>query len=302
MTVTAIVHTKNSAKTLETCLRSLSWCSEVWVVDMESTDSTVDIAKREGAHVFAVKAPHRFADPVRNEYLKKVKTEWTLIIDSDEEVPETLAEKLKECMMTQGVNGYRVPRKNIIFGKWVMHTGFWPDYIIRFFRTGTCDYPAVVHGQPHVVGKVEDIPAREEYALIHHHYESVEQYLLRLNVYTTLEVEKISQRGELPNLSGSSFLSAFFSEFHRRFFAQKGYLDGAHGLVLSLLQSVYQMVVVMKLWEMHKKDVHVRLDDIELDVMDACRSTSYWVANEKITHGKNPLHKLIHTVKRKIHS
>lgn len=298
-TVTAIVHTKNSAQTLELCLKSLVWCDEVFVVDMQSTDDTVRIAKKYKATLFEEK-PIKFADPIRNTYIHKVKTEWTLIVDSDEEVPATLAKHLRELSLSQGINGYKVPRANIIFGKWMQHTGFWPDYIVRFFRTGTCTYPPYVHGQPIIEGVTAEIDARQEYALIHHHYESVEQYLMRLNVYTSLEIEK----AEVTNykLTATSFIESFFSEFYRRFYQQEGYKDGSHGLVVSLLQAMYMMVVQMKRWEQARQELPISLEAIESSVNDACRSTTYWVANEQIKQKKSPIQKIGLKIRRKLNS
>lgn len=296
-TVTAIVHTKNSAHTLEACLASLAWCDKVFVVDMESTDGTLAIAKKHKATIYSEK-PIQFADPIRNEYIHKVQTEWTLIVDSDEEVPETLAKHLKELALTPGINGYKVPRANIIFGKWMQHTGFWPDYIVRFFRTGTCTYPPYVHGQPIIDGVTAQIEAKQGYALIHHHYESVEQYLMRLNVYTSLETEKTTE----DRLQSTDFLSSFFSEFYRRFYLQEGYKDGSHGLVVSLLQAIYMLVVAMKRWEQAKKELPVELDTIESTIHEACSQTTYWTANEKLKNTKNAFSKIGLQVRRKLNS
>jgi (heptosyl)LPS beta-1,4-glucosyltransferase len=293
-TITAVVHTKNSQDTLDMCLKSLAWCDEIFVIDMESSDDTLAIAKKHKTTIFHEKQI-KFADPIRNKYLEKVKTEWTFIIDSDEEVPATLAERIHQSMMTQGVNGYKIPRANIIFGKWIEHTGFWPDYIVRLFRTGKCVYPAYVHGQPIIEGVTQALEARQEYALIHHHYDSVEQYLMRLNVYTTLEVEK-------TDLQATGFLNAFFDEFYRRFFASQGYKDGAHGLVISLLQAIYMMVVQMKLWEKTKRAVPVSIDDVEATINDACSDAMYWSANEKINAEPNMMRKIGYKIKRKLHT
>ena len=299
-TITAVVHTKNSAKTLDTCLRSLAWCDAIFVVDMQSTDKTVDIAMKYGAKVYAVKESFSFADPVRNEYLQKVKTDWTLIVDSDEEVPHTLSIKLKELMLGAGIDGYSLPRKNIIFGKWMVHTGYWPDYIIRFFRTGKATYPQEVHGQPVVQGRSEPIEAKEEFALIHHHYTSIFEFLNRLNVYTTLEVPKLLEIKK--DYSPLDAFKEFFAEFHRRFFQMQGYKDGSHGFTLSLLSSAYQMVSYLKAWEVKKNEIPFTLDDVESLVERGCDATSYWVANEELKQKTGPLKRIGLKISRKLHS
>ncbi len=296
-TITAIVHTKNSQKTLEKCLASLAWCDEIFVVDMQSSDQTVEIAKKHKAHVFNVKTDVRFADPIRQEYLHKVKTDWTIIVDSDEEVPHTLATKVKEVMVANEADGYNLPRKNIIFDKWIEHTGFWPDYILRLFKTGKGTYPPQIHAQPTVEGVVLNLEAKEDFALIHHHYQNIETFLLRLNVYTSIEAEKQQALGEAAT---TDFLQAFFNQFFTRFFAQKGYKDGMYGFVLSLLMGVYTMVVAMKVWEKKKQDVPISLESIEESVTTACSATSYWVANEQIEHEKNLIKRIGLKVRRKM--
>ncbi len=305
-TITAIVHTKNSEKTLDACLSSLEWCNEVFVVDMASTDATIHIAKKHKATIFHVTSNERFADPIRQEYLKKVTTDWTLIIDSDEEVPVTLANKISELMLTQGVDGYSLPRKNIIFGKWIQHSGFWPDYIVRLFKTGKGSYPPYVHVQPTIEGVSQKLQADEKFAIVHHHYDSIEQFILRLNVYTSLEAKKLVElHAKNPQdyvLPTTRFLQEFFNQFFSRYFDQKGYRDGVYGVILSLLMATYMMIVAMKVWEITKKEVNISLEDIEQEVTDACQATSYWVANEKLQTEKNALHKLSLKIRRKLHS
>lgn len=299
-TITAVVHTRNSAHTLDACLRSVSWCDAIYVVDMGSVDKTVEIAKKYGAKIYEVKSNLPYADPIRNEYLKKVKTDWTLIVDSDEEVPPTLAEKLKELMVAGAVNGYSLPRKNVVFGKWMEHTGYWPDYIVRFFRTGQATYPPQVHAQPIVDGRHEFLLPEERYALVHHHYPTIFEFLNRMNVYTSLEVEKLTKAGR--SYSPTEALKEFFAELHRRFFQMEGYKDGSYGLVLSLLSGVYQLVAYLKAWEVNKSETPVDLEDVEAEVAAGCDATSYWVANEKLSTEKRPLSKLGLKLRRKLHS
>lgn len=299
-TITAVVHTRNSDKTLDLCLRSVAWCDEIFVVDMGSTDKTVAIAKKYGAKVYEVKSDYGFADPIRNEYLGKVKTDWTLIVDSDEEVPDTLAAKLKDLMQVSTVSGYSLPRKNIIFGRWIEHTGYWPDYIVRFFKTGQAIYPPQVHAQPIVDGRHDFIPPEEGLALIHHHYNTIFDFVNRLNTYTSLEVEKLTKHGK--TYSAREALREFFAELHRRFFQMQGYKDGSYGLTLSLLSGVYQMVSYLKAWEVSKIEDGVALETVEEEVTEACDAASYWVANERLKVEKKALPRIGLKLRRKLHS
>jgi hypothetical protein len=95
---------------------------------------------------------------------------------------------------------------------------------------------------------------------------------------------------------------AFFDEFFRRFFSDQGYKDGSHGLVISLLQAIYMMVVQMKLWEKTKMDELVSIDDVEATINDACSDAMYWVSNEKIQRERNIMKKIGYKIKRKMNS
>lgn len=300
VTITAVVHTRNSASTLEACLQSVSWCDVIFVVDMGSIDKTLEIAKKHGAKVFEVKTALNYADPIRGDFLKKVKTDWTLIVDSDEEVPPTLAAKLKELMMVAAVNGYSLPRKNIVLGKWMQHTGYWPDYIVRFFRTGKATYPPQVHAQPIIDGRHEFIPPEENYALVHHHYNTIFEFIERMNVYTGLEVEKLTSQGK--NYTPLEAMREFFAEFNRRFFQMQGYRDGSYGLVLALLSAVYQLVAYLKAWEASKMETQVNLDEVEIEVAAGCDATSYWIANEQLNENQPFLKQIALRIRRKFHS
>lgn len=298
--ITAVIHTRNSAKTLSGCLKSVSWCDAVYVVDMQSEDGTIEIAKRFGAKIFQVSSQHVYADPIRNEYLKKVKTSWTLILDSDEEIPPSLASKLATLKMTTGVNGYSIPRKNLVLGKWIEHTGYWPDYIVRFFRTGKASYPAPVHSQPVVEGVHEFLPPELEFAIIHHHYETITAFVSKLNIYTSLETEKLLS----SDISFSPLLALkeFFNQFHTRYFKWEGYKDGSVGFTLSLLSSVYQLISYLKAWEVTKNEQQHTLESVEEEVVLGCEATSYWVANESIKSEKNALRRLLLKIRRRLHS
>lgn len=303
-TITAIVHTKNSEKTLAACLESLAFCDEIVVVDMQSTDNTKKIARQFHAHLHEVDSNAVFADPIRDEYLKKVRSDWTLIVDSDEEVTTGLATKIRAVIQDPTIDGYRIPRKNIIFGRWIEHTGFWPDYIVRLLRTGKGSYPPTVHSQPTVDGTVADLEPDPACALIHHHYDSVTSFLMRMNVYTTLESEKILAAGgnELARWREKSFLQSFWDQFATRFFAEQGYKDGTYGCVLSLLMAVYTLVVHIKIWEATKEDLSISLHSIEQSTTTICRSASYWRASELLKDKHTWWRRLSLRLQRKISS
>ena len=129
--ITAVVLAKNEEENLPRCLKSLNWVKEIILIDDYSTDKTVEIAKSFGAKVYQRKLDN-FQEQ-RNWALKKVKTSWVLMVDPDEEVSAEMRQEILEVVEKNQYDGFRFPRKNIIFGKWIKHTGWYPDWQLHLF-------------------------------------------------------------------------------------------------------------------------------------------------------------------------
>lgn len=293
--ISVVIHTKNAASTLERALASVvPWANDLVVADMESTDDTRKIAKSFGARVLSFDDVG-YADPARNKALAEAKGPWILVLDADEEVPATLAEHLQALTEDASVQAYRVPRKNMIFGHWAK-TGWWPDHIIRFFQKGAVHWPPEVHSQPIAEGVVRDIDAREEFAILHHNYDSIEQFLARMNTYTSLEAK---QRGKEHV---ESPLRAAAHEFMRRYYQHEGYAQGDYGLLLSLLQSMYMGVAAAKRQELHGFDDanENTLLTVEHDLDEIFRDLCYWIADTHVRTERSFMKQLYWKIRRKL--
>lgn len=279
---TALVHTKNSAKTLQGCLDSLKFVDQVFVVDMGSIDSTRTIARQYSNVTILEHEDVGYVEPARNYALKHVKTAWTLIVDSDEEVQPALKQKIVEITnAVMAADVYLIPRKNIIFDDWIEHTGWWPDYQLRFFKTGAIQWSAKIHAQPKVTGKHEFIPPDPELALLHHNYQTIEQFIDRLNRYTTIEVK----HSQDPKANAEKSLPEIFSsEFSHRFFVRDGVQDGQHGFALSYLQAMYQVAAQLKRWQAagfsDNKDEKSLLKSFDTSLQEL----RYWLADYHVKH------------------
>lgn len=121
-TLSVIIQTKNEAHNLEACIASIKHIAqEVIVVDMKSTDGTVVLAKKFGAAVFSVN-DYGFVEPARNTALRKAKGQWILLLDADERVPHTLAAQIQVIMRENTSDVVRIPRKNMMLGKWMKYS------------------------------------------------------------------------------------------------------------------------------------------------------------------------------------
>lgn len=219
---------------------------EIIVVDTESTDNTAEVAKKLGCKVFKHKNTG-VVEPVRNYSISKAKGDWILVLDADEEVPADLAQKISEIVTQSEADYYRIPRKNIIFSRWIKSAHWWPDYVYRLFRKGSITWEDKIHSVPFTRGKGADLPLEENMAIVHHHYETISQYVERLNRYTDHQLKHIKEDGY--NFSAKDLIEKPFAEFINQYFARQGYKDGVHGLALAGLQAFSELVLYLKLWQ-----------------------------------------------------
>ncbi len=290
-TLSVLIHTKNAARSLKRTLDSVKHlATEIVVVDMMSQDETAQIAQRAGVKFFTHKDVG-FVEPARNFGLSKTQGDWILILDADEEVSPGLKEFLHSLIQidqTDLVDCYYVPRQNLIFGKWV-HTGWWPDYQLRLFRQGHVTWQNEIHSIPITSGKVAELPAEVDYAIIHHNYQTVDQYLDRLNRYTRIESQQQlnAPRMTSKKLTGARLIHDFNDELLRRLFAEKGIEEGLHGVGLSYLQSMFQLVTTLKVWqEKHfpPSTGHKQAQKSIQQLRQFQSELNYWIADYMIQH------------------
>lgn len=295
--ISVVINTYNEEKYIKQAIESVKWADEILVCDMHSDDDTAIVAKKAGAKVIFHKHMP-FVEPARNFAISKTSYDWVLVMDPDEEIPETLAKKLQEVANQESVTTFfELPRKNLIFGKWVKASMWWPDYNIRFFKKETVSWGDKIHIKPKTTGQGIQLPAEERFAIIHHHYDSISQFLHRLDRYTSIQAKELKQAGE--EFDWRDLFTKPLSEFLSRFFANRGFDDGVHGLALSLLQAFSFLIVYLKLWEMREfKQQDLKFDEVKKEAQKAGEQISYWFKYGNLS--KNPLKRALQKVKNEI--
>lgn len=293
--ISAVINTRNEEKNLPRTLASVRHLAdEIVVVDMESVDKTREIAKKAGAKVYLHKQTG-YVEPARNFAIGKATGDWILVLDADEEVPDKLAQVLKKIANnSESADFYRLPRKNIIFGKWIRYSRWWPDYNIRFFKKGRVVWSEIIHSVPETHGKGLDLEAVENNAIVHHNYESIEQFIDRLNNYTTQHAKLLVKDGY--KFSWGDIITKPTAEFVSRYFAGDGYRDGLHGLALAKLQAFSELVLYLKVWQMEKfkkEDIDVKQVVHEMKAEES--QIRYWQADMLVKEGAG----IIQRIKRK---
>lgn len=247
MKISVVVNTHNEEKNIGRCLESVKdFADEIVVVDMHSTDKTVETAKKYGAKVFYHDYT-RFVEPARNFALQQAQSSWILLIDADEELSLVLSERLRKITEDGKVDYVEIPRKNIIFGKWIQHSRWWPDYLVRFFKHGEVKFSNKIHSPPVASGTGIRLEEKEENAIVHHNIQSISQFMERINRYSDIQSEELLKSGYKLRAEDLVFKPA--NEFFSRFFDGEGFKDGLHGLTLSILQGFSEFLVYLKVWE-----------------------------------------------------
>lgn len=296
--ISVVINTLNEEKNIERAILSVKdWADEILVCDMHSTDNSAVIAKKLGAKVFLHKKLD-FVEPARNFAISKASHEWILILDPDEEIPESLVKRFKQMISKPIVSSYvEVPRKNIIFGKWMRSSMWWPDYNIRFFKKGVVTWSNRIHRPPKTDGQGIRLAVEERWAITHHHYGSIHQFLERMNRYTSIQARELREDG--VEFDWKDLISKPLSEFLGRYFANRGFEDGLHGLALSLLQAFSQLAVYLKLWEMREfKEENIKFDEMKEAVLKGGEEIDYWLKYGNLS--KNPLKRVFQKAKNKI--
>jgi len=279
--ISVVINTLNEEKNLPKTIASVrTLAHEIIVVDMKSEDETVKVAKSLGAKVYEHEKTG-YVEPARNFAISKTTGDWVMILDADEEMPKGLVLRLKKIVKNPKADYFRIPRKNIIFGKWIKHSRWWPDYNIRFFKKGHVVWNELIHSVPITQGTGADLPAKEELAIIHHNYSSIEQYLERMNRYSSIQT-KILIEGK-HKFIWKDLITKPVNEFLSRYFAGEGYKDGLHGLALSLLQAFSELIVYLKVWQAEKfMEQAISVQEIDREFSLSIKKVKWWISDTKI--------------------
>lgn len=241
--VSVVVIARDEAERLRACLESVAWADELVVVDAESTDKTAQIACEFTDRVYVRPWPG-FAEQ-KNFGVEQATGEWILSVDADEEVPGELRQEI-ETVLAGGAAcaGYRIPRRNLFWGRWVRHGGLYPDWQLRLFRRGRGRFVGrAVHESVEVEGEV----GRLRGALVHRSYRDVADFLARADRYSTLAADEWLRSGRPVRLSDLVVRPA--SRFLSMYVVHAGFLDGWRGFLLAALYAYYVFIRSAKVWE-----------------------------------------------------
>lgn len=246
MKVSVAIITRDAAADLDRCLASLGFADEVVVLDQGSGDDTAAVCARHGA------ALHQTAwlgfGPTKARAVSLCHNRWVLSVDSDEEVTAELAAAVLALADEPAEAAFTVNRLSRFLGGWIRHGGWHPEHVVRLFdreRAGFDDKP--VHESVQVRGAVGRLPG----LLRHYTYETMEQYIAKLDRYTSLAAAELHASGRRASLPGAALRAQ--TAFWRMWLLQGGLLDGGRGTVLCLASSFYVLSKYVKLWQLGRR-------------------------------------------------
>jgi glycosyltransferase involved in cell wall biosynthesis len=244
--VSVIIAAHNEAANIEACVASVGWAREVIVVENDSTDDTVEVAKRAGATVMS--HPFTTIGTQRNAAISRAISDWTLVVDADERGSPALGEEVWRVVAAPGSRqAFRVPRRNFFLGREVRHGGWASDRPIRLFRSTLRYNASRVHEHVDVNGEIGELTE----SLVHSTYASLDDYFEKLDRYSRWWAEDRYERGKRAGAMSVVFRPP--ARFVSMYFLRGGWMDGAAGAVLCALAAASVMAKYARLWELSLK-------------------------------------------------
>jgi glycosyltransferase involved in cell wall biosynthesis len=248
--ISAVILTKNEEQNIQKCLESVKWCDEIVIIDDESSDATVEIAKKYKAGIYVNPLNGDFSSQ-RNFGLTKTKYDWVLFVDSDEVVSDALAYEISNAIGLKGqnlkkFNGYYIRRVDFMWGKKLLYG----DTNIRILRLSRKDL-GIWQGMAHETWKVKEPVGSLVNPLLHFPHRNLEEFLKEINFYTDIRSKELN--GKKVKVSFWTILSYPLGKFVVNYILKKGFRDGIRGLIFATIMSFHSFLVRGKLWLMNNK-------------------------------------------------
>ena len=226
--LSVIIITKNEGLNIRACLESVAWADEIIVVDSGSQDDTVAICREFTPHVYVHDWPGFGAQ--KNRALNYASKDWVLSLDADERVSPELRRDIESALGAANVaDAYSIPRLSNYCGRFMHHSGWYPDYVLRLFRRKHAHFSDdLVHERLLVRGATGQL----DNMLLHYAFENLEEVLHKVNQYSSAGAQMMQQRGRQATLSGA-VLRGIWS-FMRTDVLRAGFLDGREGFMLAV--------------------------------------------------------------------
>lgn len=246
--LSVIIITKNEALDIRECLTSVSWATEIIVLDSGSSDGTLEIAREFTEYVYTSPDWQGFGIQ-KNRALEYATKDWVLSLDADERVTQELRTEIEKIITRpNSKSAFRISRSSSYCGRFMKHSGWSPDYVVRLFRKESGHFNNnIVHESIVINGKVGTL----KHPILHYAFTDIEEVLDKINRYSSAgAVQKLNQ-GKKSSL-GKAIRHGLWA-FMRTFFIQAGFLDGREGFMLAISNAEGVYYRYLKLMHLQEK-------------------------------------------------
>jgi glycosyltransferase involved in cell wall biosynthesis len=243
--LSAALITKNEEQNLSHCLHGLSFADDIVVVDSGSTDRTVQIAEAFGCRVFV--EDWKGYGPQKNSAIEKCTHEWVLLLDADERLPAETHKAITRILAKPDADAYRFRRKNYLHGRWLKHSGYWPDRQVRLVNRTQGSFTGAIHEKWITDGNIQDLDAHID----HFAFSGYADMLKTLNEYSSIIAQELYAAGK--RAAPLSPVYHGLGMFLKIYFVQKGFLDGMDGFVTAITKAGGSFFKYAKLLELQRR-------------------------------------------------
>lgn len=244
--ISVVILTKNEEKNIKRCLESVKWCDEIIIIDDNSSDETVQIAKKYKTTIYTRNLNNDFSAQ-RNFGIFKAKNEWILFVDGDETVSDALAYEIANAIQLKDQNlrnfdGFYIRRSDFIWGKQLKYGETGNIMLLRLAKKG----PGLWEGKTHERWKINGRVGKLVNPLLHFPHKTLEEFLKKINFYTDIRAEELKSKNVKAFFW--SILAYPLGKFLSNFLLRRGFMDGIHGLIVAIIMSFHSFLVRSKLW------------------------------------------------------
>jgi glycosyltransferase involved in cell wall biosynthesis len=243
MKISVVIITHNEEANIRRCLESVTFADEIIIIDSFSRDDTVKLASSYTSNILRRK--WEGFSKQKNYGISRARNEWILSLDADEVLSVELKQEIID-LKTEDCKGFYIKRKPYFMGKFIKHSGWYPDKQLRLFKKseGRFDENKMVHESIILKGKKCTL----ENQMLHFPYKNIGKYFEQFNKYTSLAAQQYMREGR--KFSKLKLVMNPAATFFKMYFFRAGYLDGFAGFCICVLSSCYNFVKYAKLWEL----------------------------------------------------
>jgi glycosyltransferase involved in cell wall biosynthesis len=241
--LTVVIAARNEAINIGEAVSSARFADQVLVLDSGSTDGTIEIARAAGAEVIETDWPGY--GPQQNRGIDQARGDWIFSLDADERITGELAAEISAVIGRAGHDGYDVPRRSLFVSRFMRHSGWWPDRTRRLVRRGKGRFTDhVIHANLRIDGPVGHLSQ----PMIHYSYRDLDSVIEKMNRYSAGSAIDLHRRGRRGSLL--SAIAHGLWAFFRTYFIKLGFMDGAEGFMVAVVNAETSYYKHLKLREL----------------------------------------------------